>query len=101
MDELPVHSLITSIDAAVARGVAWGGGGIARVEVRIDDGEWRAARLEQGSGAYARTLWTLDLPHPARIVSARATDVRGDSQPERPDWNPGGYRNNSVQRIAL
>jgi DMSO/TMAO reductase YedYZ molybdopterin-dependent catalytic subunit len=99
MDEVPVHSVITSIDAATARGAAWGGGGVARVEVRIDDGEWHEARLEPGSGAYARTLWTVDLPRPAHSVAARATDVHGDSQPERPDWNPGGYRNNSVQRI--
>jgi DMSO/TMAO reductase YedYZ molybdopterin-dependent catalytic subunit len=101
MDELPVHSVITSIDAGAVRGVAWGGGGIARVDVRIDDGEWREARIEQGSGAYARALWSLYLPRPAHSVAARATDVHGESQPEQPEWNPGGYRNNSIQRIAL
>ncbi len=99
MDEVPVHSLITSVDDREARGVAWGGGGIAGVEVRIDDGAWQAARLEPGSGPYARTRWTLDLTAPARSVAARATDVHGRRQPERPAWNPGGYRNNSVHRI--
>ena len=96
-----MHSVITSVDDLRARGVAWGGGGIGRVEVRIDDGRWQEARLEPGSGPYARTRWSLELAGPARSVAARATDVHGRSQPEQPAWNPGGYRNNSVHRITL
>jgi hypothetical protein len=96
-----VHSVVTSVDDGQARGVAWGGGGIARVDVRIDDGRWNEATLERGSGPYARTRWSLDLAGPARRVAARATDVHGRAQPERPAWNPGGYRNNSVHRVEL
>jgi DMSO/TMAO reductase YedYZ molybdopterin-dependent catalytic subunit len=101
MDEVPVHSVITSVDRRQARGVAWGGGDIARVEVQIDGGTWREAVLEPGSGAYARTRWSINLTGPARSVAARATDVNGRSQPDRPAWNPGGYRNNSVHRVEL
>ncbi len=101
MDEVPVHSVITSAGDGTVHGVAWGGGGIARVEVRTDDGEWREATLEPGSSAYARSRWSAELPAGGRSVAARATDVHGRGQPERPTWNPGGYRNNSIHRIEL
>jgi DMSO/TMAO reductase YedYZ molybdopterin-dependent catalytic subunit len=101
MDEVPVHSVITSVSGATAHGVAWGGGGIARVDVRVDDGEWREAVLQLGSGAYARTCWSMELSGSPRSVAARATDVNGRRQPERPTWNAGGYRNNSVHRVEL
>jgi DMSO/TMAO reductase YedYZ molybdopterin-dependent catalytic subunit len=101
MDEVPVHSVVTSVEDGQARGVAWGGDGIARVEVRVDDDRWYEATLEPGSGPYARTRWSLDLAAPARSVAARATDVHGRTQPDRPAWNPGGYRNNSVHRVEL
>ncbi|MEY4226026.1 MAG: hypothetical protein RL190_783, partial [Actinomycetota bacterium] len=54
---MPVHSLIVAPadggEAAAGpvrvEGVAWGGtGGIGRVEVQVDDGDWRMARIDPG-----------------------------------------------------
>jgi DMSO/TMAO reductase YedYZ molybdopterin-dependent catalytic subunit len=101
MDEVPVHSVITSAEGDRVCGIAWGGGGIARVEVQIDGGEWRTAELDRGAGPYARTRWWLEPATPRRSIAARATDIDGHAQPQRPTWNPGGYRNNSVHRIEL
>ena len=34
-------------------------------------------------------------------LCCRATDVKGNTQPDRPQWNRGGYTNNAVQRVAV
>ena len=65
-------------------GVAWAqaGGGIERVEVRIDDGDWQEARLGPDVGpVYWRQWW---LPWQAtkgkHRLTARATDTEGTVQ---------------------
>jgi DMSO/TMAO reductase YedYZ molybdopterin-dependent catalytic subunit len=89
----------------VIRGVAWSGAApIARVEVRIDDGPWRLARLVGDRRRHAWQWWE----HPARLtragdvtIRARATDLAGRTQPDRPQWNPLGYANNAVHQVRL
>jgi DMSO/TMAO reductase YedYZ molybdopterin-dependent catalytic subunit len=68
-------------------GAAWGAP-IARVEVRIDSGPWRPAKLERHwsrrSRGYAWTFWTFDWESPPpgeHLVSSRAIDVEGNVQP--------------------
>jgi DMSO/TMAO reductase YedYZ molybdopterin-dependent catalytic subunit len=68
-------------------GAAWGGpAGIEKVEVRIDGGPWRAARIDQRNGDFAWLLWSLDwtdaAPGRHELVS-RAINRRGDIQPTR------------------
>jgi DMSO/TMAO reductase YedYZ molybdopterin-dependent catalytic subunit len=75
-------------DVAI-RGVAWSGvAAIARVEVSVDDGSWQEARLVGERHRHSWQWWELiirrDQPGPLTI-RARATDLAGRSQPERPE----------------
>ena len=84
-------------------GRAWSGWGpIERVEVGID-GVWREAELGEPHGPAAWAPWSLDWDAPAgeHVLSARAHDATGRSQPDAPPWNVGGYANNAIQRIPV
>ena len=35
------------------------------------------------------------------VLSCRATDSAGNTQPLEPEWNLGGYSNNAVQRVLV
>ena len=68
-------------------GAAWGGPApIQSVEVRVDDGPWRPARIERASTESAWSLWSFDwanaAPGPHTVVS-RAITARGEIQPTR------------------
>jgi len=108
-----VRALITepSPQAAVAagelaiRGVAWSGAApVDKVEVSIGTGPWQNARLIGQRHRHSWQWWEL----PTRIdspgqttVRARATDLAGRTQPERPNWNRLGYGGNAVQDVPL
>jgi hypothetical protein len=34
-------------------------------------------------------------------LCCRTTDAKGNTQPDRPQWNRGGYTNNAVQRVTV
>lgn len=84
------------------RGVAWTGvGHITRVEVSIDGVPWRPADLNgpdvEGSWRTWHFAWDARPgPHELR---ARATDSRGQAQPEAPPWNKSGYLWNGIERL--
>jgi DMSO/TMAO reductase YedYZ molybdopterin-dependent catalytic subunit len=112
MTELPIHALITTpadgrrapAGNQLVRGVAWGGHrGVAEVQARVDGGHWRTARLAAPSGRYARVAWELScsLDPGAHEIACRATDGDGNTQPERPLPNAGGYANNAVHRVDV
>lgn len=89
----------------VIRGVAWSGAGpIARVDVRVGDGPWEAARLIGERRRHSWQWWELltrvDEPG-ATTVRARATDLAGRTQPETPAWNRLGYGCNAIQVVPL
>jgi DMSO/TMAO reductase YedYZ molybdopterin-dependent catalytic subunit len=73
-------------------GAAWGAP-IRRVEVRIDDGPWRRARLHRrlgraGASGFAWRFWTFDWGHPTpgdHAVTSRAFDENGHVQPAPTD----------------
>lgn len=75
---------------AKAYGIAWDDGtGIAKVEVRVDDGPWQAAELSTKSRSkYAWTFYSVDLgeltPGDHTVVS-RAINVNGRVQPGADD----------------
>ena len=86
---------VNSIPAKVVRagsayrihGAAWGAD-IARVEVRIDDGAWRPARLGEGrDDPRTWTFWHLDWdPEPGvHTVTSRAVSAAGEIQPAPDD----------------
>jgi DMSO/TMAO reductase YedYZ molybdopterin-dependent catalytic subunit len=108
-----VRALVTepSLDQAVPRGdltirgVAWSGAAsIALVEVGVGEGDWQAARVvsEPSRGAWRQWELITHLGQPGLVtIRARATDLAGDTQPDRAEWNRLGYGNNSVQRVSI
>ncbi|WP_435020160.1 sulfite oxidase [Tundrisphaera sp. TA3] len=93
-----------------ARGVAWTGGDatITRVEFAAGpeggpDAPWVEATLQGEPRPYAWRLWTATWEAPAAgryLLRSRATDSRGDSQPETPAWNKSGYLWNGIDRVT-
>lgn len=76
------------------RGRSWSGQGrIARVEYRIDDGPWRAARIEGSNEPLAWARWSIewDATPGTHTVRVKATDERGHTQPDTVPFNQQGY----------
>ena len=109
-----VKSLITNLQTGstlepgthVVRGVAWSGDGpIARVDVSVGgEGAWWPARLVGEAPPHAWQCWEFDWEAliPGRhLLRVRATDGRGNIQPDIAAWNRLGYANNAIQVIAV
>ena len=116
IESMPVKSLITSPEtgrtlasgenAVEVRGHAWAGDrGVAAVHVSRDFGAtWQEAELSAAPNRYSWQRWRATVSFPSRgyyEVWARATDDTGVTQPFAIAWNPKGYLNNSMHRIAL
>jgi DMSO/TMAO reductase YedYZ molybdopterin-dependent catalytic subunit len=68
---------------ASAGGIAHAGArGISRVEVQVDDGEWRGARLRDPLSETTWVIWRADLPSTAgdHLVTVRSYQRDGTSQ---------------------
>ena len=69
-------------------GAAWGAP-IDRVEVKIDDGPWMPATIDDSEEAeHAWKIWSLDWPNPPageHTVTSRAIDAAGQIQPAMDD----------------
>ncbi len=108
-----VRSVITSptadadVDAGqlTIRGVAWSGAApIAGVVVSVGDGPWQAAQLIGERRRHSWQWWELltQVSGPGTTtVRARATDLAGRVQPERPEWNRLGYGGNAIHSIPI
>jgi DMSO/TMAO reductase YedYZ molybdopterin-dependent catalytic subunit len=114
IESMPVKSLITHPQsnaeigglATEVRGHAWAGDReVQAVDVSIDFGAtWQRADLDPPVNPYAWQNWRAQvwLPEPGYYeIWARAMDDRGTMQPFAIAWNPKGYLNNSMHRIAL
>jgi Mo-co oxidoreductase dimerisation domain len=77
---------------------------IARVEVSIGDSPWQEARLVSERKRHSWQSWEffarLERPG-STVISARATDLAGRTQPESPEWNRLGYGNNTIHKIRV
>jgi hypothetical protein len=86
-------------------GRAWSGqGSVERVEVSTDGGaSFDAAVLKPPRGPHAWRGWSFDWDAAPgeHVISSRATDSAGNTQPLEPPWNLKGYANNAVERIAV
>ena len=85
------------------RGIAFSGyGGVAKVDVSADELKtWQPARLGEDFGRYSFRMWefTWTPKAPGRYtLAARASDNTGNTQPDEPVWNPGGYLWNRIER---
>jgi DMSO/TMAO reductase YedYZ molybdopterin-dependent catalytic subunit len=90
------RALLKSAPAKVTRsdgqhrivGAAWGAP-IERVEVRIDNGPWQTATIDQSEdGEFAWKIWSLDWPDAPsgeHAVTSRAIDTAGNVQPAPDD----------------
>src|SRR6266446_4018343 len=115
IERMPVRSFLISPDGSskipvglgvTLRGMAFSGyGKVVKVEVSDDGGNtWRAAELGEDHGAYSfrgwQAPWTPKTPGKYSIA-VRATDEKGNVQPDEPVWNPGGYLWNKIERQDL
>lgn len=114
IESMPVKSLITSHQSGVTlkgqatpvSGHAWAGDReVKSMHVSIDFGAtWIEAELDPPPNKYAWQRWQAHLKFPQAgyyEVWARATDEKGAMQPFALNWNPKGYLNNSMHRIAV
>lgn len=114
IERMPVKSLITNPATGTdlgektvqVRGHAWSGDrSIEAVDISIDFGAtWMNANLDAPANNGAWQNWRLDVTFPQAgyyEVWSRATDSAGASQPFAIDWNPKGYLNNSMHRVAV
>jgi DMSO/TMAO reductase YedYZ molybdopterin-dependent catalytic subunit len=89
--------------AVIVRGVAWSGAApVARVEVSVAGGPWRKARLVGVAAAHGWQQWEFLASglRPGEVtIRARAADLAGRVQPERPEWNRLGYAANFIHEI--
>jgi DMSO/TMAO reductase YedYZ molybdopterin-dependent catalytic subunit len=94
---------ILSPGPVLLEGRAWSGeGAVTGVEVGID-GTWLPAQLDKPAGGFAWRKWTLPwVADPGEhVLSCRATDATGATQPLEQNWNYQGLGNNMVQRVSV
>lgn len=115
IESMPVKSLITFPQSGVelpdgrelaVRGHAWAGdNAVKSVELSIDFGAtWLHTDLRVPANPYAWQRFSARVRFPGKgyyEVWARATDDTGAQQPFAIAWNPKGYLNNSMHRIAV
>lgn len=115
ISRMPVRSFIISPDGEgklVAAlpvqvcGIAFSGyGTVNKLEVSTDDGKtWSLAELGEDFGPYSFRTWSFAWSpmRPGRyVLAARATDAKGNVQPDEAIWNPGGYMWNRIERQEL
>ncbi len=86
------------------RGVAWTGDGvIEKVEVSTGpDRPWSLAKFlgEPKPGTWRPWTFTWDAPPGHQTLRARATDSKGETQPETTPWNRSGYLWNGIDRVT-
>jgi len=88
------------------RGHAWAGdSAVTKVELSRDFGtSWTEAPLNPLANPYSWATWEGEVGFPTHgyyEVWARATDDQGRVQPFSVPWNPKGYMNNAMHRIAV
>jgi DMSO/TMAO reductase YedYZ molybdopterin-dependent catalytic subunit len=93
------------VDAGRVRlfGRAWAGAApLVRVEVGID-GDWADAALDEPLGQWAWQGWSYDwVPTSGDyLLTCRATDADGNTQPTEQPWNVQGMGNNLVQEVPV
>ncbi len=112
IERMPVRSFLISPDgnskipagmSVTLRGIAFSGHGrIEKVEVSEDGGKnWSVAPLGEDHGRYSFRTWEAPWTPktPGRYsMAVRATDEKGNAQPDEGVWNPGGYLWNRIER---
>jgi hypothetical protein len=109
------RSFITNIKAGdtlragaptLVRGSAFGGDkGVSRVDVSSDGGKsWQPAELGKDEGKYSFRQWQTRFTLPDRgdrVLMVRCTNSAGETQPDKPNWNPSGFMRNVIEQTAI
>ncbi|HLE88395.1 MAG TPA: molybdopterin-dependent oxidoreductase [Candidatus Brocadiaceae bacterium] len=112
---MPVRSFIITPDGSSkipeempvkVRGIAFSGyGRVVKVEFSWDGGKlWTKADIGEDYGQYSFRTWeTTWIPKRTGkyVLAVRATDERGNMQPDEGVWNPGGYLWNKIERQEI
>lgn len=114
IESMPVKSMITTPGDGIelpgrslaVGGHAWAGDNkVSAMHVSIDFGQtWQEATLLDPPNPYSWQRWDTEVAFPQAgyyEVWARATDDQGRAQPFAINWNPKGYLNNAMHRIAV
>jgi DMSO/TMAO reductase YedYZ molybdopterin-dependent catalytic subunit len=111
--EMQVRTLITrpgtgqelAAGGVIVRGVAWSGAApVVRVEVSVAGAPWHKARLVGAPAAYGWQQWEFLASglEPGNVsIRARAADLAGRVQAERPEWNRLGYGANFIHEVQV
>lgn len=101
----PLEDRVVPAGEVEVAGVAFSGeAAVKKVEVQLAGGPWIDAKLEGPETQYGWRIWRarLLLEKPGKtVIRSRATDQRGDTQPEEAVWNPSGYLHNAIDRISV
>ncbi len=113
IERMPVKSLITSPQSGAksgqsieVRGHAWSGDRkVKAVHISSDFGAtWQKAKLQApaNKGAWQNFQAEVKFPQSGYYeIWSRATDSAGERQPHAISWNPKGYLNNTLFRVAV
>ena len=86
-------------------GRAWSGWAeVTAVQISVDGGDtWESADLDPRLDSYgwARWSWTWKAEPGSYLLSARATDASGRTQPLGQRWSRGGFANNTIQKVPV
>lgn len=120
ISRMPVRSFIVTPDGesklvaqlpVMIRGIAFSGyGSVNKLEISVNQASsaatglpvksWAPAELGEDHGPYSFRTWSYAWkpPKPGRyFLQARATDAKGNIQPDEGVWNPGGYLWNRIE----
>lgn len=112
ISRMPVRSFVVSPDGGTkipaglpvtVRGTSFSGyGRITKVEFSDSThSAWRVVGLGEDLGSYAFRTWEIEWTprRPGKYeLAVRATDDKGNVQPDEGVWNPGGYLWNKIER---
>jgi DMSO/TMAO reductase YedYZ molybdopterin-dependent catalytic subunit len=101
--DFPQRNRYVNSGPVALQGRAWSGTGpIVGVEVGVD-GTWHEAKLGDPVGQWAWQSWWYDWEATpgTHLLSCRARDASGESQPLEQPWNLQGMGNNLVQEIFV
>jgi DMSO/TMAO reductase YedYZ molybdopterin-dependent catalytic subunit len=115
IERMPVRSFLISPDgnskipaglSVTLRGIAFSGyGRVTKVEISDNGGKnWNEARLGEDLGSYSFRTWEatwIGKTAGRNTLAVRATDEKGNMQPDEPVWNPGGYLWNKIERQEI
>jgi DMSO/TMAO reductase YedYZ molybdopterin-dependent catalytic subunit len=97
----PIEGATLKAGPIEIKGVAWTGEGfVEKVEVSTGDG-WSQANLQGDAtpGTWREWTFTWNAQPGRQTIQARATDSKGEVQPETFPWNRSGYLWNAIDKV--